>query len=244
MTYMIFPYSSASAGAKDIAAALDGYRIKRQNSTYKFSDGDVVINWGASDNPFPQALNADVKSIISKKEFFDRCKYASVAPKFALTAQSAKILGCKLVCREQDKGKDGSGIKIWDGEGEIPWAKLYVELVPKTHEYRVHIARDKNKFLTILGQQRKFFSGDGPVWVGDDCKFVWTVDGNPVVLPAKVKEVCLKTMDIFPEIDFTGLDVVYDSATNSAYVLEANSAPTMTPKTVEIYAKYFEQFGS
>lgn len=242
MGYMIYPYSSASEGAKNIAAGLGGMRIKRSGSTYSYKDTDVVINWGASDNPFPQALNANIGSVLSKKAFFDRCKYADITPRYALDPSAAKAMNSKLVCRASDKGKDGDGITLWEGDTPLPDAALYVELQPKTAEYRVHVGRTKDGEIVLIGHQRKFKKGGGDIWAGESCHFVWTVDGLPVVLPQVVKDVAVKCLALFEEITFAGLDIIYNNATGKAFVLEANSAPTMTPKTVECYTTFFNKF--
>ena len=242
MSYMIYPYSSVSEGAKNIADGLGGMRIKRQGSSYLYKDTDVVINWGASDNPFPKALNANIGSVLSKKAFFDRCKYADITPRYALDPSAAKALNSKLVCRTTDKGKDGEGITIWEGDSPLPSAVLYVEFKPKTHEYRVHVGRTKEGEIVLIGHQRKFKKGGGDIWTGDSCNFVWTVDGLPVVLPQAVKDVATKTLALFEEVTFAGLDIIYDSNTDKAYVLEANSAPMMTPKTVECFTTFFNKF--
>lgn len=244
MSYMIYPYSSVSEGAKNIADGLGGMRIKRSCSTYLYKDTDVVINWGSSDNPFPKALNANIGSVLSKKAFFDRCKYADITPRYALDPTAAKALGSKLVCRATDKGKDGEGITIWEGDGPLPSAVLYVQFQPKTAEYRVHVGRTKDGEIVIIGQQRKFKPSGGDIWAGDSCYFRWNepATGLPVVLPEGVRDVAFKTLALFEEITFTGLDIIYDSATGKAFVLEANSAPMMTPKTVECYTTFFNKF--
>jgi hypothetical protein len=240
MSYMIYPYSSGSEGAKNISEGLGGMRIKRSGSTYSYKDTDVVINWGASDNPFPKALNANIASVLSKKAFFDRCKYAGITPRFAFDQAAAKALNAKLVCRALDKGKDGEGISIWEGDGPLPNAVLYVELIAKTEEYRVHVGRTKDGEIVLIGHQRKFKKGGGEIWTGDSCNFVWTVNGLPVVLPQAVKDVAVKALDLFGEVTFAGFDIIYDGT--NAYVLEANSAPMMTPKTVECYTTFFNKF--
>lgn len=240
MTYMIYPYNSASEGAKSLRDGLEAKLIRTSSSTYKKKAGDVIINWGSSNNPFKDALNADISGIISKKAFFDRLAYSGLVPKFATTSQGAAALGTDIVCRKEDQGKDGSGIVLVKKGDSIPQAKLYVELKEKTAEYRVHVGRDKAGKVTVLGHQKKVWKGEGPIWVGDNCSLVWTVNGVPAVLPATVAEVAVKTMELFPEITFAGLDIGYNSNDKTAYVFEANSAPQMTPKTVELYAKFFQ----
>src|SRR5690606_16733410 len=84
---------------------------------------------------------------------------------------------------------------------------------------------------------------DAHVWAGDATHFVWTVNGIEVetTFTPEQEGVIYQVFDHFPEMTFLALDVVEDS-TGRWYVLEANSAPTMTPKTTEKYGEFFRLF--
>lgn len=243
--FMIYPYKQGSEGAKAVAEALEGKRILRENSTYKPKPGDVIINWGASDCPFPQALNHSVSGSLDKLAFFNRLKNTDLTPKFATNKlQAAAELTFPVFCRTQIKGKDGEGIVVATSWDKLVEAPLYVEGIAKTAEYRLHFGRLPDGTVYYMGGQKKIHKtveGKHPdVWCGDETTFVWTVNNFPVDIPEDVMYKAEESFKRFPELAFAAFDVVYDG--NIAYVLEINSAPMQTPKTTELYAKFFRDY--
>lgn len=250
MTFMIFPYTQGSAGAKAIAEELGGKRILRQNSTYTPKDSDVIINWGASDCPFPQALNYGTKDVTNKIKFFERLKGKDLTPRFTTSRAAAEFMKFPVFCRTTVEGKDGEGIVVAENINELVDAKLYVEGVNKKKEFRVHMGRWPDGSIRIIGVQQKFVPNtaaleNSNVWAGEGTNFVWTVNGNDVALPSSAKNVAEKAFAEFPELAFGAFDIVYEElglGSARAYVLEMNSAPTITPKTAEIYGAFFRLF--
>jgi len=248
MTFMIFPYTQGSAGAKAIAEELGGKRILRQNSTYTPKDSDVIINWGASDCPFPQALNYGTKDVTNKIKFFERLKGKDLTPRFTTSRAAAEFMKFPVFCRTTVEGKDGEGIVVAQNINELVDAKLYVEGVAKNKEYRVHMGRWPDGSVRVIGVQQKFVPNmaalENPsVWAGEGTNFVWTVNGNDVVLPTEASQVARAAFNEFPEMTFGAFDIVVEGDWNwKAYVLEMNSAPTITPKTAEIYGAFFRLF--
>lgn len=246
MRYRVYPYKAASEGATAIAEALDGKKIRLQNSTYQPAPDDVIINWGNSSCPFPNALNKDISATLDKLKFFERLAGTGLTPKFATTAiQAAAELSFPVFCRTQLKGKDGEGIVVADTWATLVAAPLYVQRVTKTSEYRVHVGRFKDEIIPIGHQKKVHTASEGQhpdIWTGESTKFVWTVNGSPVQLPAAVKNCVNAAFEKFPELTFGAFDVVYDSAANAAYVLEINSAPMQTPETTARYKAFFQKF--
>ena len=248
--FMIFPYTQGSAGAKAIAEELSGKRILRSGSSYVPKDEDVIINWGASDCPFPQALNYGTKAVTNKIAFFDRLKNKGLTPRYTTSREAAEFMTFPVFCRTTVEGKDGEGIVVAQNASELVPAKLYVEGVKKTKEFRIHVGRLPNGESTIIGVQQKFVPdlnvlAHSSVWAGDGTNFVWTVNGLSVSPPTPVPSVALKAFDEFPELTFGAFDVVYEEVglgQARAYVLEINSAPTVTPKTAEKYGEFFRKF--
>lgn len=245
--FMIFPYTQNSEGAIAIAKELDGKRILRSGSSYVYKPSDVVINWGASDCPFPQALNYNNKNILNKLAFFRTLSGLNLTPQYAETKAGAASLNFPVFCRTKITGKDGAGIVIANSPDELVQCDLYTEAVNKTKEYRVHVGRLPNGKITIIGSQQKWVPDPSKldnklVWAGEGTNFVWTVNGLPIVLPPTVEQVARDTLAAFPELTFAAMDIVYDNNISRAFVLEANSAPTITPKTAELYGFFFRQF--
>lgn len=245
--FMIFPYTQGSAGAKAIAEELDGKRILRQNSTYKPKEGDVIINWGASDCPFPQALNYSTKGITNKIEFFDLLKGAGLTPRYTTSKQTAAdFMQFPVFCRTRVEGKDGEGIVVAKNPDELVDAKLYVEGVDKWREFRVHVGRGPDGKDVLIGVQQKWVPDkdklvDPDVWAGEGTNFVWTVNGVEVELDSVSVARVFEVFDKYPGLTFGAFDVVVDNS-GMAYVLEINSAPTITPKTAEKYGAFFRKW--
>jgi hypothetical protein len=247
--FFIFPYAQGSEGAKLLAEELDCKRILREGSTYAKKAGHVVINWGASDCPTSyDALNKDIKGILNKKAFFERLAGTGLTPAFATgKLDAADNLGFPIFCRTKLEGKDGEGIVIAEKFSQLVPAKLYTQYEDKTSEYRIHVGRGPTGY-TVIGAQKKVkklqpegpnVSPDSRIMTGDDHGLVWTNNGQPVFIPAPVKEVVQKAFEKFPELTFAAFDVIHNNSTGKAFVLEANSAPMGTPETMKRYGKFF-----
>lgn len=244
--YLVHPFNMASEGARAVADVLDGQLIRLEGSRYSHQDGDVVINWGNGSCRFPFALNNDVSVCINKLKFFQRLAGTGLTPAFSTDQRG---LACPVICRTRIEGADGEGAVIADRPDQLVNARLYVQLEPKTAEYRVHVGRKPDGQIVIIGAQQKFRRNleqmrDQRIWTGDCTYFVWTVGGLPVVLPPEVERVSLATLASLSELTFAGLDVIFDSARNKAFVVEANSAPMMTLQSARLYANFFRLFAT
>lgn len=252
MEYFIYPYTQGSKGAKDLATELQGKRILREGSNYKFKSGHMLINWGASDCPYSQALNADIKAVLNKREFFTRLYGSGLTPRFATSMADAKNLTYPVFCRTKMEGRDGAGIVIADNETQLVHCKLFVEGIDKTSEYRVHVGRLPNGEVVIIGAQKKVkkqqtpemdnVPSDARIWCGDTVGFVWKVNGQPAYIPPAVIQTVTSAFGYFPELTFGGFDVIFDNSAGKAYVIEINSAPMSTAETMKLYGEFFRKF--
>lgn len=248
--FWIYPYKQASKGAKMLAEELDCKRILLENSSYKYKEDHLIINWGSGDCPFPQALNPGkaIMSLIDKKKFFQRLVTLGLTPPFATSIEAAKTLGYPVFCRTSLQGYDGKGIVVADCEGQLVPAPLYTKGIDKTSEYRVHIGRYPNGQVYILGGSQKCkkqispemknVPSDSRIWCGDTTYF----DDFTKFFPTLVTEVVAKAFAEFPDLTFAAFDVVYDNSVPEAYVIEGNSAPMMTPQTTKAYAGFFKEY--
>jgi hypothetical protein len=247
--FYIYPYVQASKSAKLLAEELDGKRILRVGSNYAPQTDHVVINWGASDCPFSQALNRDNKAALNKRLFFQRLEGLDLTPKFALSATAAAALTFPVFCRTVLEGRDGEGIVIAETAAQLPTAKLYVEGVDKTSEYRIHVGRHPVNGVIIIGSQKKVKTGvntglDSRIWCGDSTRLVWKVNGQPAFIPASVLTKAKKAFEKFPELTFGAFDVIFDNSSGNAYVIELNSAPMGTPETMRRYGDFFRSLAA
>ena len=227
---------------------LGGQLIKLTNSQYQRRDGDVVVNWGNGYCPYEFALNPRLDVTINKLTFFQRMADASqpgqwLTPAFRTNKIDARYMNFPVVCRTRVEGADGQGIVIAETPDELVDSRLYVEYIDKDKEYRVHVGRDPDGTVRILGIQRKNHTTidgiDPRVWTGDSTTFSWATIAE---VPESVRAVSLACMEAMPELHFCGLDVIYHQSSNRAYVVEANSAPMLTPRTTTMYADFVRQY--
>lgn len=242
--FRIYPYKMTSEGAiavRDalIAAGEDALLLRRENSTYTYREGDVIISWGTV-APFHNAINRDPSIAINKLDFYRRLAGLDIVPRFVTTMEQARhALRFPILCRQRVEGADGQGIVIATNREELVQAPLYVELVPKTEEWRVHGGRDREGNFTIIGVQKKLHTvvdGVHPeIWTGDSTRL--SDRFLPSDMPDEVYQVVKKAMENLPELTFGGFDVVFGEL--GAYVVEVNSAPMMTRATAGKYADFF-----
>lgn len=251
--FMILPYTAGSKSAKEIAEAVDGLRIKLENSTYKYKEGDLVINWG-NGHPKPglkvpkeDFLNQNINICIDKREFFLRMEGKNITPAFATSREEARRhLKFPVVCRTQLEGADGQGIVIAEKPEDLVPAKLYTQLVEtNSNEYRIHAGRRfKGDIIFIAAQKKRWVAAarekglDPRIMTGEHVVLDWTATGT---LPLSVRAVVQAAMNHMPELTFGGFDVVV-GMDGFARVVEVNSAPMMTPDTAKAYAKFFTQY--
>jgi hypothetical protein len=249
--YFIYPYIMASRSAKALRDALDGKLVLRSGSSYKYQSDHLLINWGCGECPHPQALNYKIMDLINKTRFFKRLEGSGLTPAFATSMEGAKALGYPVFCRTTVEGHDGKGIVIADCVGQLTVSPLYVKAVEKTAEYRVHAGRLPDGTVRIIGVSEKFKKAVTPemtnvptdprIWCGDTTVFGDFMVTDSVI-PKAVSDVVASAFAFFPEVTFAAFDVVFNSADNKAYVIEANSAPMSTPQTTKAYAQFFTDY--
>lgn len=165
-----------------------------------------------------------------------------------------------VVVRHKLSGHSGEGIEILKAgdyctlseEGimdEIPSAALYTRYIKKNEEYRIHIAKIKNEMgneeLWVFDQQRKALR---PVdeFPRDEINYQVRNHSNGYMyvrqgftVPDKVIEASTKVFAA-TGLDFGAVDVIYNSHSGHAYVLEINTAPGLTGTTLERYTTMFK----
>ena len=254
----VYPWDQLSEGATAIAKQMDTAKIRRKGSKYTAQNGDVLVNWGASDFPAwlrdydpngkAVALNRNIEEALNKVHFFRRTKGSPYVPSSCEAHDLVHLaLRFPVLCRTKVKGMDGDGIVIAENRDQLVDAALYVQLEAKTAEYRVHVGRNKDGSIDIIGVQRKFIPNGSDAdkrirTSANGCYYVWTVKEQPVELPIEAQRAAKEVFAMFPQLDFGGLDVIYDRDRDAAFVIEINTAPEMTPKACQLYADFFRQF--
>lgn len=258
---ILHPYKLGSRSAKRLKDAMNGREGSRVATILQRAPKArraLIVNWGSAKIEYPEGqhwiINSpkDVNSMSDKVKFFERVDHnddfldwtTDVATAQAWTTER------KVFVRHLTRGSGGRGIDVWTPErGEpLPVAPLYTGHQPKTHEYRLHMARSLNgcDFEPILVQRK--------VWTKkDEAPKSWDVRSHdngfifqsyPVDklagLPPEVFAVGRRVMaKHFPEMHFAALDVLYHQPTKRAVVCEGNTAPGLENDTVRIYSEYF-----
>lgn len=234
----VFPYKAGSRSAIAISDALDCYRINRDGSS-RFTRGTnkAVINWGWGSH-LPTEVAActvinkpeAVSKAISKIESF-RCfiRDGVKCPDFTTDKTTAKQWlnqGHRVYCRTQNEGSDGSGLIVHDHIGtDLPSARLYTKGLNIREEYRVHVVGDE-----VVTYQKKVRRSD----MTTHNSLIRTTAGgwgfdvieDERLVTANIDDECILAIKSLG-LDFGGVDVIDSGGT--AYVVEVNTAPHLTP---------------
>lgn len=255
--YKVLPYKRGSQGAKTLADALGGVRLKEVGNPYRPRDRDLVINWGA--NTRPQRLQGvtmfnepeTIKKATDKLAFFQHMKEQAPEsiPEFWTTASEIPDKAFPIVCRTILNGHSGAGIVIAKSRSELVSAPLYVKYIPKKNEYRIHVGRvegrtNPDKIIAIQRKARSRSVSDADVnWEvrSHDNGFIFVRGG--FVTPARVTDAARQALEV-TGLDFGAIDVVDNEKKLKAYVLEINTAPGLEGQTVQDYKNYFELVGA
>lgn len=237
----IHPYKQGSRSAKVLADALGGKVLKLEGSKFKPKPSDVIINWGSSkaERPWDHSVlnNPYTVHVASDKlQAFVRLKNEGVSiPSFATSRDSVNWEGL-TVCRHKLTGHSGEGIELADASN-LPAAPLYVQYIPKKHEFRVHVVGE-----SIIAVQRKARRPDveNPDWkVRNHANgFIFAREG--FTAPSAVLEESRRAIAALG-LDFGAVDVIWNEKQRKAFVLEVNTAPGLEGRTVNDYAEGFKQ---
>jgi glutathione synthase/RimK-type ligase-like ATP-grasp enzyme len=247
----IYPYNSFSASAKALAKHLNIKRIRHIGDRTVFDN--VVINWGSSS--FKRRIHCNyvlnkpycVAKAANKLETFNALKGRVDIPEYTKSKEEAsKWLAEDVIIVERHKltGHSGEGIRLVHHDDKENYlsddAKLYVKYIAKTHEYRIHVFRDKVFFV-----QRKARSKEIP-----DDKVNWQVrnHGNGFIyahqdidVPDEAKQAAIMAVNCLG-LDFGAVDMIFNKKRNKYYVLEINTACGLYGETLNKYGEIFQQF--
>ena len=242
----VYPYRRGSRSATAIARALGGKRIRFESSPY-LGPRYTVINWGASECPYPRdgerVLNpADKVTVAGNKLLtFRVLKAANVSiPEFADHRDGVSWGGASAtVVRHKLRGQGGDGIEIIEKEQQLPSAPLYVQYIKKQEEYRVHVVNDRS--ILVQRKARRLDGNETTDWrIRNHSKgfvFVRHIESIPDAIQEEAKK-SIKALGL----DFCAVDIIWNDRNQKAYVLEVNCAPGLEGSTIADYKRGFEEF--
>jgi len=243
-----FVYSARpSDGAKELATALDGKRIKTEGSTYKPKSSHILVNWGNSSLPFKPVgvvLNPPEAIAIASNKLSSFQKMSKeICPPWAVSQEeAAKWLeaGDTVCVRQKLRASGADGLVIFGPEnfkewGQLSKAPLYTKYVKKAAEYRVHVYKD-----CVIDYQQKRLRSDLPEGFKPnyqiqnlDNGFIYAREN--VQPPKQVMDNAIRAVSELG-LDFGAVDVIYNEKKGLAIVLEVNTAPGLQGSTITSYA--------
>jgi glutathione synthase/RimK-type ligase-like ATP-grasp enzyme len=246
MAIKVFPYRAGSRSAKELAAALGARVLRRNNSKYRFREGDLVINWGGRDCPFQGRGVANqpdaIEPAANKLTCFQLMQEAGVSiPKFWTNKNDIPDNAFPIMCRTKLQAHSGAGIVVAENRAQLVNAPLYTQYLKKKEEYRVHAIRMPGKATSIIVTQRKA-KKNGAENVDFKIRnlangFVYVLGDNP---PKTVVDEAKKALES-TGLAFGAVDVIYNQQQDKAYVLEINTAPGLEERTAREYARVFQE---
>lgn len=247
MAIKVFPYKAGSRGAKALANALGGRVLKRKGSKYRFREGDLIINWGASDCPFKGRNVANQPDAIepasNKLKCFQLMQEAGVSiPRFWTNKDEIPDDAFPVMCRTKLQAHSGEGIVVAERRDQLVNAPLYTQYMKKKDEYRVHVIRKPGVAESIIAftqrKAKRHDVQDANFMVRNLANgFVYVVGENP---PALVLTEATKALES-TDLAFGAVDVIWNEHQQKAYVLEINTAPGLEERTAEAYAEVFKE---
>lgn len=256
---IINPYKLGSRSAKRIKEAINQVHDRKVCWVLQRQPRGraLIVNWGNGNILYPEGQNwiinapADVRDMSDKISFFKRLNNDDICLKWTTDRKQATEWGAhsKVFVRALTRGSGGRGIDVWEAAGgrDCPIAPLYTQHQPKTHEYRIHMARSLtgSEFEPILCQRKVWVKKDGQQPKSWDVRshdngFIFQTHPDHATLPKRALDVARKCMaKYFGDMHFAALDVLYHKPSDVAVVCEGNTAPGVENNTVDVYAHYF-----
>lgn len=244
-----------SKGARVLAKALKARKVGEKKLYERDADKLVVVNWGSSHLPgwkHGRLLNHpdSVRGAIHKTRCLETLKKAEIPhldfttnPKVAKTwAGEGRVIARTLLTSHS-----GNGIVVVEQGGEVPNAPLYTRYYPKTHEFRVHVVRDK----VVDFVQKKARTGSEPNRTVRTHNNGWVYAHEDIVLSAAdriaIDDACVNTVSALG-LDFGAVDVLVRLRKGSNRkmldfkIAEVNTAPGLeNTQTIDAYSNSLKE---
>jgi len=267
---LIRPYKPGSASVKNLIDTLGKPNLKKispDRSAYRVKENDIIVNWGCTRNKMAQhghcyMMNPidEIKQVSNKLAFFNfMSQYPGQRPRipsFTVNKEAAlqwlvEAPDGTIVIREKLASHSGIGIKLFTRENlllneELPDAPLYTKYIKKQNEYRVHLVKYPKAMgpaIFFAQEKKRKAEFNNPNWQIRNLANGFIYANEHVDLPADVVEQAYRAFKA-SELDFGAVDVIWNNTSRKAYVLEINTAPGLTGKTLEAYAETIKQYAN
>lgn len=243
----ILPYKTASKSAKALSEALNYPILGADIDLIRGKESITIINWGkgavGSEYKKCRMINKPeaICLAVNKIDTFKKLQDAGVShPAWTTSkATAAAWLTEQPICvRTTAEGRDGEGLLLikehktdWFGRSlPLPDAALYTKFIKARSEYRVNVCNNRT-----VGVQLKVPTGTNP---NHDIKTGGNGYGfrllSEAEIPHGIRPVARAAITALG-LDFGGVDLIV-GVDGTAYVLEVNTAPELTPAMVTAYA--------
>ncbi len=249
MRFRVYPYKLGSQSAHQLAQAFGGLCV-RPDGRYRYREGDLVVNWGASKQPAWATQNMVM---------LNKTEAVRIASNKLLTLQKLAELGVPHVpfttegqvasawCRDGETiyarnkltGHSGEGIVVFTDDDIRPniragiiGAPLYTKAINNHGEYRVHVFSGEVIDYRKKSRQRE----DAPT---DEQKLVrnlasgWVYRGGHLKRLERIEKLAVDAVSALG-LDFGAVDIIKDEDGN-VHVLEVNTAMGLEDRTLQNY---------
>jgi hypothetical protein len=229
--YRIVSYDAESNGYKLLRDGLGARGIRAHDSSYRYVEGDVVLNWGLyGHRPYPISFNQfDAVGICTSKQRSYKAFKAHNVPTVDVTqsrdtARRWLVDGHTVYARSQDSGCLGAGITVCKPgqRTQLPVVEFYTKGFPATREFRIYVYKQQ----VIRLYEKKEPAGkdlDKDVRASDEWLYCHL---GLERYPASLLLASIGATNAVG-LDFAGVDIALDRGDNVC-VYEVNSAPWMS----------------
>lgn len=241
--FRIVPYKKTSEGAKLLAqkmTEISGKRISAGDPSYDHKN----ILWGNSRIPLENYQPAAAIAIAKNKlSTLNKLRDAGVSiPEYTtskVVAEGWVRAGIVTVARQILNGSEGHGIVVCRALPIVD-APLYVKLVEKDKEFRVHACNGVAIDLQEKRRRNNARNADGsrPDGVIRNIDNNWVFCRNNIIEPRGLREIGVNAVRALGLL-FGAADIVHNTRNGSLYVLEVNTAPGLCDSTATKYAQAF-----
>lgn len=139
-----------------------------------------------------------------------------------------------IMARETVTSFEGRGCHFYPKgySGPVVDAPLYTMYIPKRKEFRVHVYEGR---VICVTEKRRKNGADANDAIRSNANG-WVFCFNDIVEPPTLRELAVRAVEAVG-LQLGGVDIIWNEKANRCYVLEVNSAPGLTTRSAEAYAR-------
>ena len=239
---VVLPYKMNSLSSRAISRHFGCKRVYPDRN-YRPKSGDTVINWGfcgiapvldREDVDFTILNKPDAVNKASDKISTLRLLKQNNVPhvEFLTNKACAKAVvaaGQTVYCRTLTRGKEGKGIVLAMTPEDVVDARLYTRHFKNDKEFRIHVFNgevidmvEKRKMSTERMLEMGITRDESSKYIRN-MKKGYSFCRKDLVIPEHVQQIAIDATKALG-LDFSGVDIAYNSETDEAKVLELNTA--------------------